>query len=90
MLNITVKLLFITLLLIHRASANEFTFQRIDFPNSSTTYANDINDKGDIIGLFTYTEGGGHAFIKHDDQYSFVDYPGATVTYAEGLNNQGI
>jgi hypothetical protein len=38
----------------------------VDYPDSVSTYANGINQQGDIVGRYTDTDGKTHGFIaKH-------------------------
>ena len=54
-----------------------------------STYANAINDQGQIVGTFLDTSGAVHGFLKDGETYTTIDVPGATGTYAYGFNNSG-
>jgi hypothetical protein len=53
------------------------------------TACNDINDRGDIVGL--YAAGGTeHAFVRdHRGRYRTIDVPGAAATSPGAINNRG-
>jgi uncharacterized membrane protein len=59
----------------------------IDYPNAVLTYANGINERGEIIGA--YNDGVSHGFYLHRDSYAPIDHPGATFTNALGINSRG-
>jgi len=54
-----------------------------------STYADAINDKGQIVGTFFDANGVAHGFIKEGETYTSLDVPGAMYTYSYGLNNSG-
>lgn len=57
----------------------------IHVPNSITTNANDINNKGDITGVFD-----GHAFVLHAGTYTMIDVPGAFESTAHAINDRRV
>lgn len=72
------------------------TFTILDCPSSDTTYAVDtyaqgINNKGQVVGYTGdyYGLGVAHGFIYNDGAFTTFDVPFAVHTYAEGINNKG-
>jgi len=69
-------------------------YERIDYPGAAWTWIHDINNRGDLIGLF-YGDGF-HAFLRHDGVFSIIDFPGVAPgpnggpgTSVNGINNNG-
>lgn len=61
----------------------------LEFPNSVATVATGINDRGQIVGIYTDQLGAFPSFIYDHGQYTRLDYPGAIETDAYGINNWG-
>ena len=61
------------------------TITIIHVPNSSTTAATDINNKGVIAGWFD-----NHAFILRNGHFTMIDAPGAFETSANAINDRGV
>jgi len=53
------------------------------------TYADSINDKGEILGTYFDTNGVAHGYLKAGETYTTIDVPDATGTYAYSINNGG-
>jgi probable HAF family extracellular repeat protein len=72
-----------------RADATTYNFTTIDVPSSTFTFANGINDVGQIVG--GYSNGGsGQGFVYSGGLYSTIIVPSATGnTFAYGINNGG-
>lgn len=67
---------------------NSFTFTTIDFPGSDSTSAVDINNAGQIVGV--YAMGGRHfGFLLSASTFSTIDPPGASYSEAQGINDAG-
>ena len=72
-------------------------FTAIDFPSGSNrvhipvTYADDINDNGDIVGGYNddtlYQNR--HGFVLQDGMYTTLDMPGSSLSEIFGINNLG-
>lgn len=61
----------------------------IDFPGATATFAQGMNDHGDIVGAYTDDAPIVHAFLLQDGQFSNIDFPGAVFNSAIGINNRG-
>ena len=81
------------------SAAAIYTFTTIDVPGAFSTYANGINDAGQIVGVFFNcasscaanprmfpTE---HTFLKDSAVFTTIDVPGARFTDAFGINDAG-
>lgn len=68
--------------------AAEYTYARIDVPNSSLTIIRAINARGDIIGSYIGADGVGHDFLRRNGVYSNIDYPHG-VGAARAMNARG-
>jgi len=62
-------------------------FTPLVVPGSTGTSAWDMNQAGEIVGV--YTKAGVHGFVLSDEVYVPVDFPGATATRAFGINARG-
>ncbi|MGH9498252.1 MAG: hypothetical protein ACRD3L_03850 [Terriglobales bacterium] len=71
------------------ALAGDYRFVKIDFPSATSTRANGINARGDVVGLHFDTDGVGHGYLLHKDVFSKIDFHGASLTAAFGLNARG-
>jgi hypothetical protein len=60
------------------------------FRGAVATWANGINDSGEIAGLW-YTSGGsnGQGFTLMDGTYTSINYPGSDYTQVWAINNKG-
>lgn len=68
--------------------ASDFT--TIDFPDSISTLALDINAAGDIVGRYMSADGNTHGFWRSKrGTFATVDFPGAVFTVAAGTNARG-
>lgn len=70
-----------------------WTFTTIDNPaainSTNGTYAQGINDPGQVVGYYYDSAGNSHGFSKTDGSFTTLDYPGAHFqTFAEGVNNK--
>lgn len=63
--------------------------QTLDFPDATTTFANDVNDSGYIVGTYWDSNGVSHGFLYDGSSYTTIDYPDADWSEATGINQQG-
>lgn len=69
-------------------------FTTIDFPGAAFTVANEVNENGDIVGVYRMaTSTGGlsqpRGFLLNNGQFTTVHKSGAAFTRAYGINNAG-
>lgn len=77
------------LLFFNTVNATTYVYTSIDYPDSSYTYVNDINNNGDIVGQ--YSNGTSfYGYLFDGTAYSTLLYPGADNTAALGINDDGI
>jgi probable HAF family extracellular repeat protein len=70
------------------ANAQTYTYTTIAVPGSASTFANGINDRGQIVGVSDTTTGS--FFLYSDGVYSLINGPpGSLGTTAYGINNRG-
>src|SRR5437867_2738186 len=61
-----------------------------DVPGSTSTYAGDVNAKGQIVGTYTDADGNYHGFLLDNGVFTTIDPPAAPPsTEASGINNLG-
>jgi len=82
-------LTFVVLLTLIPTSALAQRFITIDPPGSTYTATQAINDVGQIVGVFTDSEGGNHGFLLSEGAYTQIDFPEALSTTAADINNLG-
>jgi len=58
-------------------------------PVARFTFAEDINDAGQIVGSFREANGHEHGFLYSGGTYTTFDVPNSTLTHAFGINNAG-
>jgi len=68
---------------------NGGSYVRLDYPGSSRTAAEAINDLGAIVGSYTDAGGKQHGFIYANGQWATLDFPQATSTDLAGIANGG-
>lgn len=68
--------------------ADMFQITKFDVPEATRTIAIDINDSGQIVGVFEDAFGL-HGFLKDGDTFEQIDFPGAEATFVKGINNLG-
>ncbi|HLJ98001.1 MAG TPA: hypothetical protein VKU02_32875, partial [Gemmataceae bacterium] len=66
------------------------SYTTLNFPGSTETEANAINNAGQIVGFYYDAAGRLHGFLLSDGTYTTVDVPGAGTTLALGLNDAGL
>lgn len=70
-------------------TSQSYSFFDVPGAPQYSTFANGINDQGQVVGVFIDTSGAVHGFLKEDETYTTIDVPGATGTFAYGFNNSG-
>jgi hypothetical protein len=65
-----------------------YTFDFIDPPGATETYAAGINDAGQIVGWYADSTGG-HGFLDVGSNFTSINDQGAVETYAAGINKVG-
>ena len=76
-------------LLITAPAAYSATFRTFDFPGSTQTQANGINNAGDIVGGYIDSAHVAHGFLLSRGRFTTIDFPGATLTDAHGITPSG-
>jgi probable HAF family extracellular repeat protein len=74
------------------AQAPSYTFTNLDvpFPNAENgTFAEGINDRSQVVGIYVEFGGAQHGFIEDRGKYTTLDVPGASHTRLFGINNHG-
>ncbi len=74
------------------AVAQLTSFGVIDYPGSIRTFANGINDAGDIVGMYYSPDQKRHGFLLRGlrgGQFTMIEFPGATDTWAWDINRAG-
>lgn len=63
----------------------------VEVPGSTATYANGINNWGQIVGAYRDSQSGSNeiGFLCSNGAFSNVVFPGAAQTDAEGINDRG-
>jgi probable HAF family extracellular repeat protein len=69
------------------SAAASYTFTLIDVPGATFTFAQGINDRGEVVGSFDDTGGNHHGFLRSRGQFTIIDAPTASDTTAAGINN---
>ena len=73
-----------------RLSAADYTYVRISVPGSVETWANGINARGDIVGLYHTADGGPFAYVLRNGVYTTIATPpGAAALAARRINSRG-
>ena len=67
----------------------EDVFTSIDYPGASSTGVTDINDTGDMVGIYTGADGLTHGFLLSGGKFTGIDVPGARLTSPNGINANG-
>ena len=67
-----------------------YNFKAIDFPGASLTQVFGINERGDVVGSYSDTDGNSHGFSLVNGRFSRIDYPGSVSTSARGINDDDI
>ncbi len=63
-------------------------YTTLDFPGSIGTFAQAINDSGQIVGWYG-SGSSSHGFLDSGGVYTLIDFPGSTSTFAQFINDSG-
>ena len=66
-----------------------FQFQNIDLPGAQSTFADGINDRGQIAGFFQDFAGDIHGYVADGSDFHIVDFPNARGTFPTAISNSG-
>src|SRR5262249_36970531 len=83
------SLLFPVLAAYAQVPAGNFRFQNIDLPGARVTFANGINNLGQIVGFFRDSSGVAHGYLQDGDEVRIIDFPNAARTFPQTVNNAG-
>ena len=72
-----------------RLSAADYTYVRISVPGSVETWANGINARGDIVGLYLTPDGEPHGYVLRNGVYTTIEHPDAAALAARRINSRG-
>jgi hypothetical protein len=65
------------------------TGSQVYFPGSLVTYAQGLNDAGNVVGIYLDSRQQVHGFLLQGTAYTSIDFPGALATEALGTNKHG-
>ena len=68
---------------------NQGDFSLINFPGAAATFAVDINNQNEIVGLFVDDQGLFNAYHLKDGIFAEIIPPGSTAAIASGINDRG-
>ncbi len=80
--------LLLTLCVTQKAQAVE-TFVDLGTLGGNCSYANGINDKGQVVGKSYTSSGKSHAFLYTNGSMTDLGTLGGKSSYANGINNKG-
>ena len=69
--------------------AADYTYVRISVPGSVETWANGINARGDIVGLYFTPDGGPFGYVLRKGVYTTIEHPDAAGLAARRINSRG-
>lgn len=72
-----------------RLAAADYTYERIRVPGSIETWANGINARGDIVGLYFTADGGPFGYVLRKGVYTTIEHPDAAGLGARRINSRG-
>ena len=66
-------------------------FTSFDIPCATATLPMDINDRGQIVGVYGDKDMIAHSFLLEDGKFTTfeVPFPGVVITDVSGINNRG-
>jgi uncharacterized membrane protein len=71
-------------------SPHRYDFATIDFPGAVETQLLGLNNRGDVVGAYSDTQGNSHGFsYNKKDGFRTIDVPGASLTLASSINDSG-
>jgi probable HAF family extracellular repeat protein len=59
-------------------------------PTTGGTITYSVNDRGQIVGYFTDSNGDFHGYLKTGSIFTQIDFPGGSQTIAYGINDAGV
>ena len=65
------------------------TFSSVLVPGSFGTFALNVNDAGNVVGVYFDSQMREHGFLLQGSAYVSIDFPGAVATEALATNNHG-
>jgi hypothetical protein len=65
------------------------SFVTFDYPGSSATMANGVNDTSEVVGSFTDNAGVVHGFTYKSQNFASIDYPQGVATVANAISDRG-
>lgn len=89
MTQIAATMLSLAWCVIASAQSTTFKYVAINYPNSSSTVANGINNYNAIVGSYQTSSGGVHGFKLRSGNFSRYDVPGAVKTVIQGISDTG-
>lgn len=78
-----------TLIGCHGFLLSDGHFTTIDVPDARTTFAQGINDQGQVVGQYLDRQGANRGFLWKAGQFVPIDAPGAIVTGVNSINDSG-
>ena len=72
------------------SSSTKGVSRRSIFPAPSSTFANDINNRGEIVGVYWDPDGNQHGYLLAGGVFTTIDAPGATITVPMGVSEQAL
>jgi probable HAF family extracellular repeat protein len=64
-------------------------YTTIDYPGATSTSAWGINNRGDVVGVYSLPDKTNHGFLWRAGRLTTIDFPGAANTDTWGINTQG-
>jgi probable HAF family extracellular repeat protein len=66
------------------------TFTAINYPGTTLSEANAINNAGEIVGTYDDVNGGPRSYLYQSGVFTNIDVPGSTFTNVSAINNKGV
>src|SRR5262249_47631334 len=73
----------------HGFALSDGRFFTIDVKDALLTNVRDINDAGDLVGVFQSADGASHGYVWTASALQPLDFPEATGTFAGAINSAG-
>ena len=70
-------------------SMNGSAFTSVEIPSAVETWAEGVNDNGDIVGEYLDSKSAAHGFTLISGSYATIDFPHAAGTVANEINDSG-
>jgi probable HAF family extracellular repeat protein len=65
------------------------SYETIDPPGSTYTFAEGINKQGQIVGFFQNSNGQEYGFLDSGGTYTTIEFPGSVGTVPRAINDKG-